>query len=71
MNNIWILFFILLYLINPFVGMVILCLLKIVNNHKDKISDTLLFLFITIYACLIQSTRIWNIHQPSDWYGGG
>ena len=71
MNNIWILFFVLLYLINPFVGMVILCLLKIVNNQKDKISDTLLFLFITIYACLIQSTRIWNIGQPSDWYNDG
>jgi hypothetical protein len=54
-------------MLNPFVGMLLVILSKMVDNVKDRESDFLVFIFITVYACLLQSTRIWDVHLPSDW----
>ena len=40
-------------------------------NKRDTNSDFLVFLFITLFACLLQYTRIWDTNQPSDWYNDG
>lgn len=63
--------FILLFCCNPFLGTFFLLILKLLYNKREKNSDFLLFIFITLFACLLQSTRIWNVNQPSDWYGEG
>ncbi|MDO6817589.1 EpsG family protein [Zobellia sp. 1_MG-2023] len=49
-------------------GILTFILVKLVHNKKDSLTDTLLFALITLYACLVQSTRIWKPGQPSDWY---
>ncbi|MUH38100.1 hypothetical protein D9O36_19785 [Zobellia amurskyensis] len=49
-------------------GILTFILVKLVHNKRDTLTDTLLFALITLYACLVQSTRIWKPGQPSDWY---
>jgi hypothetical protein len=59
-----------IFIINPFFGMLSIILLKILINKRESKSDLLLFVFMTSYVCLLQSTRIWNIYFASDWNGG-
>lgn len=66
-----ILFFILLFCLNPFMGTLSLLIVKMIVNKRDVNSDFLIFSFITAFACLLQYTRIWDPNLPSDWYGGG
>lgn len=66
-----ILFFIFLFCLNPFLGTLSLLIVKMMINKRDTNSDFLVFLFITLFACLLQYTRIWDTNQPSDWYNGG
>lgn len=58
---------IIIYIINPFAGVLSIILLRIFGNKKDSILDFTLFIFMTLYACLLQSTRIWKMSLPSDW----
>jgi len=46
--------------------------MKMITNQREYNSDLLLFLFITIYGCLLQSARIFDpdVYQPSDWNEG-
>lgn len=66
-----ILFFIFLFCLNPFLGTLSLFIVKMMINKRDTNSDFLVFLFITLFACLLQYTRIWDTNQPSDWYNDG
>ena len=66
-----ILFFIFLFCLNPFLGTLSLLIVKMMINKRDTNSDFLVFLFITLFACLLQYTRIWDTNQPSDWYNDG
>ena len=63
-----ILFFILLFCLNPFMGTLSLLIVKMIVNKRDVNSDFLIFSFITAFACLLQYTRIWDPNLPSDWY---
>ena len=65
-----ILFFIFLFCLNPFLGTLSLLIVKMMINKRDTNSDFLVFLFITLFVCLLQYTRIWNPNLQSDWYGG-
>lgn len=66
-----ILFFIFLFCLNPFLGTLSLLIVKMMINKRDTNSDFLVFLFITLFVCLLQYTRIWDTNQPSDWYNDG
>ncbi|CAM3471286.1 EpsG family protein [Zobellia roscoffensis] len=57
-----------IFSVYPLMGILTFILVKLVHNKKDSLTDTLLFGLITLYACLVQSTRIWKPGQPSDWY---
>ena len=63
-----ILFFILLFCLNPFIGTLSLLIVKMIVNKRDTNSDFLIFSFITTFACLLQYTRVWDPNLPSDWY---
>lgn len=52
-------------------GILTFIMVKIVYNKREKFTDNLLFGTITLYACLVQATRIWKPGQPSDWYNEG
>ena len=54
-----------------FLGTLSLLIVKMMINKRDTNSDFLVFLFITLFACLLQYTRIWDTNQPSDWYNDG
>lgn len=71
MNKNQIFAFIVLFCFNPFFGMILLLTLKLLSNKRERNSDFLLFIFIILFVCLLQSTRIWDITQPSDWCGEG
>ena len=60
-----------LFLVYPIMGILTFILVKIVYNQREGLTDNLLFGLITLYACLVQSTRIWKLGQPSDWYNEG
>lgn len=59
-----------IFIINPFFGMLSIILLKTLINKRESKSDLLLFVFMTLYICLLQSTRIFDIDLPSDWHTG-
>lgn len=63
-----ILFFIFLFLLNPFIGTLSLLIVKMIINKRDANSDFLIFSFITAFACLLQYTRVWDPNLQSDWY---
>jgi len=60
---------ILVFIINPFLGVTSLMAIKLLTNKKENYSDLFIFIFITVYASLLQSTRVWNVNLPSDWNG--
>lgn len=64
-------FSIALFTVYPILGIFTFVLAKMVYNKREWLTDNLLFGLITLYACLIQSTRTWKFNQPTDWYSIG
>jgi hypothetical protein len=60
--------FFIIYIFNPFIGMLFLLIWRLfVNPVSDKNTDNLLCGFMILYICLIQMTRVLTFEQPSDW----
>ena len=66
-----ILFFILFFCLNPFIGTLSLLIVKMIVNKRDIYSDFLVFFFLMSFAILLQCTHIWDPSKPSDWYNDG
>ena len=59
--------FCLLFLFRPVLGTVFFILFRMLYTKKNENLDNLLFLFITVCVCLIQSARLWDIYAITDW----
>ena len=60
-----------IFLVYPILGIFTFILAKMVYNEREGLTDNLLFGLITLYACLVQYTRIWLLGEPSDWTQDG
>lgn len=61
----------LLFAICPVATTIVYMAFRMMNPYKQNKLDFLTFVFIATCACLLQSTRIWDVQQPSDWYNDG
>lgn len=60
-----------LFCLNPFLGLLAILWIKLLAPARDERGDWLTFLIMTCYACLLQSTVRWQPGLASDWYSGG
>ena len=62
---------IVLFMVYPILIALFFSLFIIIRNKRNRVTDKLVFTLLTFCACLVQSSRIWRLGQPSDWYNEG